>query len=349
MATGTPNRAASRGAEREVVPAQVDGEGHGARRRVHAAGDADADRERGRRAISPASASAASSASAIRLDRVRGVPGAGRDDVAPDRGQVPVREDDRDLAAADVDAGEDAARHRAGTRPSSRVMSRALAPSSTVSSAAPPTSIRVSRRQQREGAPGRLVADRVEPRLAEVGHAAEQDDVVDVERADERRHRPAQPAARCGGDAPGFLVAVRTAAATSSIGARAGVGQPAGQRARRVRGGGLDRLLDDGPRAGDGLEAAEPAAAALDAVVDDRGVADLAGAEAVALEQLPAEHDPGADAVPDLDGDEVGRPAADVEQVLAHGGGAGVVGDERRAGRCAPRGSGPAGGPASRG
>ena len=90
----------------------------------------------------------------------------------------------------------------------------------------------------------------------------------------------------------------------------------------------LERLRDDGSRARHRLEAPEPAAPALDAVVDDRGVADLARAEPVALEQLAAEHDPRADAVADLDRDEVGRPAADVEQVLAHGRGARVVGDE---------------------
>ena len=65
---------------------------------------------------------------------------------------------------------------------------------------------------------------------------------------------------------------------------------------RRFRG-----ALEDRARAGDRLEAAEPAAAALGAVVLDDDMADLAGAESVAVEQLAAEDDAGADAEADLD------------------------------------------------
>ena len=53
--------------EREVVPAEVHGEGHAARDRVDPAGDADADGQRGRRRFGRRCASAASTASAIRL------------------------------------------------------------------------------------------------------------------------------------------------------------------------------------------------------------------------------------------------------------------------------------------
>src|SRR5450432_1184560 len=74
------------------------------------------------------------------------------------------------------------------------------------------------------------------------------------------------------------------------------------------------KLAQDGPGAGDRLEAAEPAAATGVTVRPDRRMANLTGAEAVALEQPPAEDEPGADPFTDLDDDEVRepRPAEDL-------------------------------------
>ena len=86
----------------------------------------------------------------------------------------------------------------------------------------------------------------------------------------------------------------------------------------------------DGRDAGDGLEAAEAAAVAFDAVGVDDDVADLAGAVAVATEQLVAQDEPGTDAATDLDDDQVLRPLVATEQVGGEGGGAAVVGDDRR-------------------
>ena len=59
-------------------------------------------------------------------------------------------------------------------------------------------------------------------------------------------------------------------------------------------------------RGDDRLEAARPPAGApLAAVVDD-DVADLAGGEAVAEDEVPVDDDPGADTVADLDEQEAG-------------------------------------------
>ena len=109
------------------------------------------------------------------------------------------------------------------------------------------------------------------------------------------------------------------------------------------------RGADDGRDAGDGLEAAEAAAVAFDAVGVDDDVADLAGAVAVAAEQLVAEDEAGADAAADLDDDEVLRPLVAAEQVGREGGRAAVVGDDRGEAVALARGSGRAAGPASRG
>ena len=142
--------------------------------------------------------------------------------------------------------------------------------------------------------------------------------------------RPAATTTRRAASSP-----ASSASATSLRVRVAGRGQASCEPRVRALGGGLGRGPDDRPRAGHGLEAAEAAAAALGAVVDDHGVADLAGAEAVAVEELAPEDDAGADAQADLDRDEVRRAPPALEQVLGQGRGARVVGDARRAGRCA--------------
>ena len=62
----------------------------------------------------------------------------------------------------------------------------------------------------------------------------------------------------------------------------------------------------------------------------DDDVADLAGAVAVAAEQLAVEDEAGADAAPDLDRDEVVGPLVAVEQERREGRRTAVVGDDRR-------------------
>ena len=122
------------------------------------------------------------------------------------------------------------------------------------------------------------------------------------------------------------------ACATSSS-ARVPVGGRREAPSERRVGGVVRRLgrgADDRARAGDGLEAAEPAAAALRAVVDDHGVPDLPGAEAVAVEDLALDDDPGTDAQADLHRHEAGGAPAPLEQVLGERRGARVVGDARR-------------------
>ena len=69
---------------------------------------------------------------------------------------------------------------------------------------------------------------------------------------------------------------------------------------------------------------------ALGAVGLDDDVADLAGAVAVAAEQLAVEDEAGADAAPDLDRDEVGRPVLAVEEERGERRRAAVVGDDGR-------------------
>ena len=81
----------------------------------------------------------------------------------------------------------------------------------------------------------------------------------------------------------------------------------------------------------------------------DDDVADLAGAVAVAAEQLAVEDEAGADAAPDLDRDEVARPLVATEQVGREGRGAAVVGDDRREAVAVLRGAGRAGGRSRRG
>ena len=61
---------------------------------------------------------------------------------------------------------------------------------------------------------------------------------------------------------------------------------------------------------------------AFDAVGVDDDMPDLAGAVAVATEQLVAQDDPGTDAATDLDDDEVLRPLVATEEVGREGRGA---------------------------
>src|SRR5206468_9815142 len=134
-----------------------------------------------------------------------------------------------------------------------------------------------------------------EPALAELGDRAEEDDPLDVERADQRGDRPAErrPGSVDDLDGPGLARVDRPAD-------RREVGRAAGDAGRA----GFDR-----PHAGHGLEAADPAAPAKVAVVVDDRVADLAGARAVALEQRAPQDQAGTDAPTDADRDQV-RDAA---------------------------------------
>src|SRR5450755_165320 len=89
------------------------------------------------------------------------------------------------------------------------------------------------------------------------------------------------------------------------------------------------KLAQDRPGAGDRLEAAEPAAATGVTVRPDRRMANLTGAEAIALEQSPAEDQPGADPFADRDDDEVREPRP-AEDVFGEGGRLAVVRDVDR-------------------
>ncbi len=97
---------------------------------------------------------------------------------------------------------------------------------------------------------------------------------------------------------------------------------------RRVAGAGERRA------AGQRLEAADVAAAADDrGVVDDLDVPDVAGAALRAAMQRAVGDDPGADARPDLEHDDVLVPFGDPEPPLAEGQDVDVVVDpDRRAG-----------------
>ena len=207
-ADGNAERAPRAAGQRQVVPAEVDRERDGAGRGVDAAGDADADRGRssGR---APASARAASSASAICVDGASRRRRRGRGDVAADGPRRPrrrrgprscCRRRRRRRGAASWPRCEVAASSCTASGRARVVMSRADAPSSDDVSVAGPPSIdpglaASSASERRAG----LVADRREPRLAEVGDAAVEDDSADVER---RRSAPAiarprqRPAAR---------------------------------------------------------------------------------------------------------------------------------------------------------
>ena len=126
----------------------------------------------------------------------------------------------------------------------------------------------------------------------------------------------ARPAAR----------ATASAVSSPARGRRGEVGRASRRAERRPRVGGAQ----DRRRAGDRLEAAEPAAVALGAIGLDDDVADLAGTVAVAAEQLAIEDETRADAAPDLDRDEVAWPVLAVEQERRDGRRAAVVGDDRR-------------------
>ena len=156
--------------------------------------------------VAPASRSAASDGVG---DLVRGAVRRrrrGPGEVAATDGEVAVGDEDGDLAAADVDAGEQAAlgpvarcrARRSSARGSGRArgsVSSADAPSTVSSVADAAVGSRPTRRAAASGAAGRLVADGLEPRLAQRGDRAVDDDLVDVERADEARDRAAEEAA----------------------------------------------------------------------------------------------------------------------------------------------------------
>ena len=109
-------------------------------------------------------------------------------------------------------------------------------------------------------------------------------------------------------------------------------GQEGGHEAALVG----DRRLDGAGRvdqrahARHRLEAAHPPAAARSVGAAHRDVAELAGAIAIALEQLAIEDDPGADAATHLDHDQVVGPRAAKEGQLGEGSGVAVVGDDDR-------------------
>ena len=321
-----PEASLELGAERQVRPAEVDGERDGAGERVHATGDADTDRgdvvdrgagggERGvdDRAISSTARS--------------GRAGRGRRDLAGQDALVAIDDEHGDLAAADVDTDEqravaavgcraDVVGHRCTVRPSSRVSSSAQAPRRVRSSPTPPSTIRVSRASgpsDRRVASSRIASSHGSPRAVTVPWTT-------ISRTSRMPIRLATAAPRA---RPAARVTAR--AVSSPVRGRGG---QFGERLRRrpaARGGPQDRR-----GAGDGLEAAEPSAVALRPVGLDDDVADLAGAVAVAPEQLAVEDEAGADATPDLDRDEVRGPVVALEQERCEGGRAAVVGDDRR-------------------
>ena len=93
------------GAERQVLPAEVDGEGHRAGQRIDPAGDADTER----RDVVGRGAGTGQGAADDRGDLVDGAfrgAGRGRGDVAGQDVLVAIDDEDGDLAAADVDADE---------------------------------------------------------------------------------------------------------------------------------------------------------------------------------------------------------------------------------------------------
>jgi hypothetical protein len=103
------------------------------------------------------------------------------------------------------------------------------------------------------------------------------------------------------------------------------------------------------PHAGARLETALASAPARRPAGAQRNVTELAGAEPIALEQLAVEDDPGPDATPDPDDDEVVRPRPAIEGELRERGGVAVVRhDDRHAGSGSRRGA-RAGGRPSRG
>ena len=162
--------------------------------------------------------------------------------------------------------------------------------------------------QQAERAAARLVADRGQPRLAEIGDAAVQHDPLDVEDTDQAGDRLAEVATGRHDDPAGLLVAglergpdVVEGAARRSWPARCpsrDVGMLACELGRALRRSPASWPPSRGSRTG---------RSGIGAVLFDDRVADLAGAEAVAVEQLATEDDAGADASPDLDRDEVRR------------------------------------------
>src|SRR5690606_1497494 len=90
----------------------------------------------------------------------------------------------------------------------------------------------------------------------------------------------------------------------------------------------LLRLAHERGLAHERLEASAVAAHAQRAVLDDRGVADLARAAGGAAKYDPVDHDPGAHSGSDRDDEEVLVPTPCAVQALGHGEGVDVVLDE---------------------
>ena len=146
--------------------------------------------------------------------------GRGRGDLAGQDTLVAIDDEDGDLAAADVDADEErpvvaveagagigAVRHRCTVRPSSRVSRSAHAPRSVRSSPIAAIGDAGLARERSETAARGLVADGRQPRLAQGGDRAVDDDLADVEDADQVGDRGAEGAARGARDGQRGLVA----------------------------------------------------------------------------------------------------------------------------------------------
>ena len=210
------------------------------------------------------------------------------------------------------------------------------APTSVRSSPLPPSTIRVSRAsgpRLRRVASSRIASSHGSPRtVTEPWTTMWRTSRMPI------RFAMAEPSAR-----PAARV---TPSARSSP--RLGRGGQLGEGdGRRESGGG--RGPQDRGRRGDRLEAAEAAAVALGAVGLDDDVADLARAVAVAAEEVAVEDEAGADAAPDLDRDEVGRPVLALEEERGQGRGAGVVGDDGRVAVALVQEVGERAGPSTRG
>ncbi len=256
-------------------------------------------------------------------------------------GAVGGRDEHRDLGAADVDADE---QRRCGA--AGRGLGRRSWPRGQSSS--PHRQAELAGQQQRarpeqDGVVGQAAVDDLgfarEQSRASVGAASsriasshgspstvtlsEDDDPSDVERADQAGDCGAEGTAGGADDAERELVAFgrRPARSPSML---CGIAARARSRARKKA-----RRRIDGTLATVSRQPNRPQwHGAPSGSIDD--VADLAGPEAVAVEELAIEHEAGADPVPDLDRDQVCRPVLALEQVRRERGGPAVVGDDRR-------------------
>ena len=214
--------------------------------------------------------------------------------------------------------------------PSSVVISRAEAPIRTKSPIGGASSIVVwpdSRPSERRLASSRTADSHGSPRSVALPC---RHDPLDVEDTDQAGDRLPEIATGRHDDPAGLLVPGLERGPDVVEGQLAGRGQALPESRVSMLACELGRTLDDRPRAGHRLEAAEPAAAASGAVLFDHRVADLAGAEAVAVEELAIEDDAGADPSADLDRDEVRSARAGrarvAEQLDGERRGAAVVG-----------------------